>query len=289
MNNSHISLVNNTFSKNLSVYDRGIAFGDGFFETMKWMISNDSLPKVEFWNRHMKRIIDSCKTARINIPPLKILNSHKLKILNRAKQKNIKEGILKLIVTRGSGGRGYRFNEKMKPTIIFLSFPFHPYKSSFYSKGIELKIYKNFLSKNYSLEGLKHLNRFDSVLLANEIDNRGDFEGLITDENNNIIEGMMSNIFFIRKKVLHTPNIQSIGIKGIMRQVIIEKFSYLFDEVVVENINKKRIEIFENAFITNSIMGIIPVKKIENKSYNISSIISEMNKELKNQKFLELN
>lgn len=289
MNNSHIALVNNTFTNHLSVYDRGIAFGDGFFETMKWMISNDNLPQVEFWNRHMNRIIHSCKIAKINIPSLKILNSYKCKILNKAKQKNIKEGILKLIITRGSGGRGYRFDEKMKPTIIFLSFPFQPYESSFYSKGIELKIYKNFLSKNYSLEGLKHLNRFDSVLLSNEIDKRGDFEGLVADENSNIIEGMMSNIFFIRKKILHTPNIQNIGIKGIMRQVVIEKFSYLFDKVVVENINKKRLEMFENAFITNSIMGIMPVKKIENNLYNISSIISEMNKGLKSPKFLELN
>lgn len=289
MNNSHIALINDKFTKHLSVYDRGIAFGDGFFETMKWRISNDNLPKVEFWNRHMNRIIYSCKIARINTPSLKILNNYKYKILNKAKQKNVKDGILKLIITRGIGGRGYRFDEKMKPTIIFLSFPFQPYNSSFYSKGIELKIYKNFLSKNYSLEGMKHLNRFDSVLLSNKIDQRGDFEGLISDENNNIIEGMMSNIFFIRKKVLHTPNIQSIGIKGIMRQVIIEKFSYLFDKVVVENINKKQLEIFENAFITNSIMGVMPVKKIENKSYNVSSIISEMNKELRNQKFLELN
>ena len=50
MNNSHIALINDKFTKHLSVYDRGIAFGDGFYETMKWRISNDNLPKVEFWN-----------------------------------------------------------------------------------------------------------------------------------------------------------------------------------------------------------------------------------------------
>ena len=88
----------------------------------------------------------------------------------------------------------------MQPTVIFLSFPYKPYPSSFYRNGIKLEICNNFLSKNFFLKGLKHLNRMDSVLLADEIDNKGNFEGVVIDENDNVIEGMMSNIFYKKKR-----------------------------------------------------------------------------------------
>ena len=118
---------------------------------------------------------------------------------------------------------------------------------------------------------------------------KGNFEGLVLDENNNIVEGMMSNIFFINKKKLFTPEINFVGIQGIMRQVIIEKFAHLFDKVIIEPINKKRLNTFDFAFLTNSIMGVMPVRKIEDFFYKISPIVYHMNSELKKKNFLELN
>ena len=289
MKNDSISLINNKFTKYISVYDRGVSYGDGFFETMKWRVSNDNLPKVEFWNRHISRITKSCKVAKINIPDLTTLNNYKSKILKRAKKNNFKNGILKIIITRGSGGRGYRFEKNMQPTVIFLSFPYKPYPSSFYRNGIKLEICNNFLSKNFFLKGLKHLNRIDSVLLTDEIDNKGNFEGVVIDENDNVIEGMMSNIFFIKKKILYTPKINFFGIEGIMRQIILEKFSNLFDQIIVEPINKRKLANFDNVFISNSIMGVIPVNKIEKNNYRVSSLMTRINNELKNENFLELN
>ena len=143
--------------------------------------------------------------------------------------------------------------------------------------------------KSVTISSLKHLNRMDSVLLTDEIDNKGNFEGVVIDENDNVIEGMMSNIFFIKKKILYTPKINFFGIEGIMRQIILEKFSNLFDQIIVEPINKRKLANFDNVFISNSIMGVIPVNKIEKNNYRVSSLMTRINNELKNENFLELN
>ena len=63
-----LTLINGKFKDSISVLDRGLAYGDGFFETMQWLgKNNESLQGVEFWNRHVKRIIKSAKILKIKI------------------------------------------------------------------------------------------------------------------------------------------------------------------------------------------------------------------------------
>ena len=91
---------------------------------MQWLgKNNESLQGVEFWNRHVKRIIKSAKILKIKIPNKNIFAEYKNKILTAAQKKDIYEGITKIIITRGVGGRGYSYENNIKPTIIFIVFP----------------------------------------------------------------------------------------------------------------------------------------------------------------------
>ena len=276
----NLSLINGKFKDSISVYDRGLSYGDGFFETMLWdSFENNNKVNigVEFWLRHLRRIKAGCKLMQINLPSDdKIIEERNL--ILKASFKEQKSGLLKMIITRGVGGRGYKFEKNMTPTIIFLSLPKPKYEKNMVPTiiflslpkpkikkdlklGVTVKVCETQLSKNKNLFGYKHLNRLDSVLARSEWEDNKIFEGIFVDSRKNILEGTMTNIFFVHNKTLITPPIIDSGINGVMRQVVLDNAKFFFDKVVIQKINLRDIEKFEQMFLTNSVLKVIPVSR----------------------------
>lgn len=274
----NLSLINGEFKNSISVYDRGLAYGDGFFETMLWdSFKNKKIINVgvEFWLRHLRRIKDGCRLMQINIPSDHEINRQRNKIL-QASLKEKKSGLLKMIITRGIGGRGYKFEKNMTPTIIFLSLPKPKIEKEYLKSGVAVKICETRLSKNTNLFGFKHLNRLDSVLARSEWEDEKIFEGVFVDSKKNILEGTMTNIFFVNKKTLITPPIVDSGINGVMRQVIIDNAKFFFDKLIVEKTNLSNIENFDQMFLTNSVLKVIPVSRFEKKKFIIKNNVTDL-------------
>ena len=279
----NLSLINGEFKDSISVYDRGLAYGDGFFETMLWDSleeKNETNVGVEFWLRHLRRIKDGCQLMQINLPfDEEIIRQRNL--ILKASLKEKKSGLLKMVVTRGVGGRGYKFERNMIPTIIFLSLPKPKVKKEYFKQGVVVKICKTQLSKNTNLFGYKHLNRLDSVLARSEWEDKNIFEGIFVDSKRNILEGTMTNIFFVHEKTLITPPIIDSGINGVMRQVIIDKAKFFFDKLVIQKINLRDVEKFDQMFLTNSVLKVIPVIRFEKKKFikkkNVIDLINFFN------------
>ena len=229
---NYVSLINGKFLKTVSVLDRGLSYGDGLFETMSWrhLRELDSFG-VEFWNRHLKRLSASSLKMKIKMPSKEILNNYKDKIIKKSINSGFNEGVLKIIITRGVGGRGYKYEKDIEPTIIFLSFPKVRIDESFFKKGVNLRFCKSPIFVNHQLSGIKHLNRIDSVLARSEWQNKEFFDGVLLDDSKNIIDGTMTNIFFSKNNILYTPDLKKSGINGIMRQVVIEKSKIFFNSV----------------------------------------------------------
>ena len=106
------------------------------------------------------------------------------------------------------------------------------------------------------------MNRLDSVLARSEWEDEF-FEGIILDEKDNLVEGTMTNIFFIKDDTLITPPIEKTGISGILRQVVIEKAKTFFKKIVISKINIKTLSSFNQMFLTNSVMKVVPVNSLE--------------------------
>ena len=103
------SLINNEFKQKISILDRGFSYGDGFFETMSWRNLGGVVKpniKVEYWKRHFKRIKAGCDLMNIRLPSENDVLRQREKILVRSFDAGMQDGILKLIITRGVGGRG---------------------------------------------------------------------------------------------------------------------------------------------------------------------------------------
>ena len=281
-----LTLINGKFKDSISVLDRGLAYGDGFFETMQWIGKNsESLHGVEFWDRHFKRITKSAKILKINIPNKNIFGKYKNKVLTAAHKKKNYKGILKIIITRGVGGRGYSYENNIRPTIIFIVFP---NSSTKIIKSVNVKICKSAISDNINISGLKHLNRLDSVQARSEWKDKKIFEGIFIDNKKNILEGTMTNVFFIKNQALVTPSIVSSGIKGIMREVVLAKGKKFFNEIIIRQIKQHEIENFDGMFLTNSIIKILPVKKFGKKKFAISNSTLKLINFFQKQKNLEI-
>ncbi len=289
----YISMINGKWSKSISVLDRGLSYGDGLFETMSWCyLDNKKILGVEFWDRHLRRLKDSCSVTKIKFPSKDLLTNYKRKILNRSYDEGMREGVLKIIITRGVGGRGYKFEKDITPTVVFLTFPNNQIDRKLYEKGVKLRFCNSSIFSNSQLAGLKHLNRMDSVLARSEWDRKNFFDGVMVDDSNNIIDGTMTNIFFSKNNILYTPLIKKSGLNGIMRQVVIEKSKLFFKRVIEVQIKKDLFKTFDEMFITNSIIKILPVKNLQAKNFQISNstrqLIDFFSNQKKNVKNLEL-
>ena len=244
---------------------------------MSWSyLDDEKVLGVEFWDRHIERIKLGCSITKIKLPPTEILTNYKEKILNECLRKGIKNGVLKIVITRGIGGRGYKFEKEIVPTVIFLSFPSKEINKKTLYTGVKLRFCEFPIFENSMLAGLKHLNRIDSVMARSEWEEDEFFDGVMLDNSESIIDGTMTNLFFSKNNVLYTPIIKKSGINGIMRQVVIDNAKLFFKEVCEIEIKRKTISTFDEMFVTNSVIKILPVTHLSNKKFETTDATREM-------------
>jgi 4-amino-4-deoxychorismate lyase len=188
--------------------------------------------------------------------------------------------VLKLILTRGSGGRGYRTPEPVRPWHGFSLHPAPQYPDSFKTEGIRARVCQTRLGRNPALAGIKHLNRLEQVLARNEWTDKYQ-EGLMLDTESNIVEGTMSNLFLITQEGLLTPELTQCGIGGVMRRRILE-WAQRKGIACRQRSNIRLDEVFsaESLFFTNSVIGIWPVRQLEGMTYsNDNELIKQLHRE----------
>ena len=185
---------------------------------------------------------------------------------------NSSTAILKIIITRGSGGRGYQQPTKLEPTRIFSLHPFPDYPATYKQQGISTRFCQHKLGHNPELAGLKHLNRLEQVLARAEWQDNTIQEGLMLDISEHVIEGTMSNLFLGKNNVLYTPILNMCGVNGILRQIIVELAAKQGIKLIESTLNKQDILSADELFITNSIIGIWPIKTLEHKNYAIGPL-----------------
>lgn len=182
------------------------------------------------------------------------------------------KGVIKLIVTRGVGGRGYRPQEIVESQRIISFHPRPEISSSWYMKGIRLRVCDTRLGRNSLLAGIKHLNRLEQVLARMEWDDAEIAEGLMLDELDCVIEGTQSNLFFLKAGQLITPDLTHCGVAGVMRKLVLELAADLGIPCKVARVRLEDLASADAIFITNSLLGICPVFAIADYRYDISLI-----------------
>ena len=259
-------LVNGEISGNIDISDRGFQYGDGLFETIEVFKG-----KPLFFQQHLSRLFKGCERLRIPAPEQSLLESEALQLASTADH-----AVLKLIVTRGSGGRGYRQPEPIVTTRVFSLHPFPEYPVHFQSKGVVTRFCDQRLASNPVLAGIKHMNRLEQILARAEWGDDGIQEGLMCDYQDHVIEGTMSNLFWFKSGILQTPELSVCGIRGILRELVIN-FAISHNIGVLEKqFDKESVLKADEIFITNSVIGIWPVKQLNEQCFKVGRITRRM-------------
>lgn len=268
-------LINGEYAETVSVFDRGLHYGDGLFETMA--VRNG---KIHLWDAHWERLTLGCEKLSINLPNKEIFDNE-IALLIKNKSDNQDQYIVKLIVTRGIGERGYRYAEKQNITRILACHSWPNYPDSFQSKGVAVRYCETILSKNSKLAGLKHLNRLEQVLARNEWDSDEFQEGLMLTDDGHVVDGTMSNVFAIKENMIFTPELSLCGVTGVMRKTVIQIAKKLGLPVYEKTFTKSELEQADELFLTNSLFGIWPVSVMAKTRFTkVGDITKQLQDEL---------
>jgi 4-amino-4-deoxychorismate lyase len=248
-------LVNGEPVTHLSIADRGLQYGDGLFETIAVVEGSPSL-----WQQHIDRLKHGCECLGIPFPQEDLLHQEALQVIGAAER-----GVLKIIVTRGEGRRGYRPPVEPKPTRMLELSPWPDYPAENSREGVAVRLCATRVATNSSLAGIKHLNRLPQVMARHEWSDPKIAEGLMLDERDRVIAGTMSNLFLVKGDELWTPDLSQSGISGILRGVVLEVAQQQGSTAQIKELTMDDVREADALFLTNSLIGSGPsVNLMEN-------------------------
>ena len=259
------TLINGHEASSLLVADRGLQYGDGLFETIALRRGEPLL-----WQRHLRRLNDGCQRLGMPAPDHLLLRQELDRIAGSETR-----AVAKIIVTRGSTSRGYRSGVDSQITRIVQRLPWPIYPADA-RRGVTVYWCKTRLARQPLLAGIKHLNRLEQVLARAEwLDEYA--EGLMCDSDGLVIEGTKTNLFVVGADgTLVTPDLSQSGVAGVMRAQVLDSITSLGLTCRVQPVSVDLIESAQELFLTNSLIGLWPIKQLEARHYVVGQISQEI-------------
>ena len=150
-------IINGELTDRISSLDRGLWYGDGVFETIAVKQG-----QPQYWQEHIKRLQQGCEVLHLSGLDESILESELTQLIHEEQQ-----CVIKIIITRGVGGRGYK-PTKQAITRIVQKFPWPEFPSSYVELGIDVTLCDMRLAHQSKLSQIKHVNRLEQVLARSE-------------------------------------------------------------------------------------------------------------------------
>lgn len=225
--------------------DRGAAYGDGLFETI---LLRDGHPLL--WDEHLARLARGCHVLGIPMPA-----EHDL--ARPLAQAGSGLEVLKLILTRGSGGRGYRPPAAPEARLRWQLAPFTP-AESYWRGGVRIRHCRLRLAGQPVLAGIKHLNRLENVLARSEWGDDAIAEGVLSDESGRLVEATAMNLFWLRVGRLETPSLARCGVAGTLREALISR-----GEIQEVEAGEEALAQADAVWLGNSVQGVWPVVRLD--------------------------
>lgn len=254
-------LVNGASGGSLDPGDRGLAYGDGLFETMA--VRGGGVPRLTY---HFDRLVEGCERLGMPKPDLDLLTSEV-----RRQARGIERGVVKLIVTRGTGGRGYAPPAHPELTRIIGIFPWPERDASHYTKGLVLASSGVPVAENARLAGLKTLGRLEQVLARMEMPAGAD-EALVKRAGGEIVGGTISNVFVVRTGRVSTPAVATCGVRGVMRRIVMETCARQGARVEETDLLDADLHAADEIFVTNAVAGVRPVREYAGRMFSVGPV-----------------
>jgi 4-amino-4-deoxychorismate lyase len=228
--------------------DRGLAYGDGLFETMR--VQRGAIP---WWDAHWARLAHGAVRLGLALPDAAQVRAEVHALLDDAG-----DGVLKMLVTRGSGARGYAPPGETTPTWML---SLHSVPGSM-PRGLHLHWCDVRLAEQPALAGLKHCNRLEQVLARREAIAAGADEGLMRDIAGDVVSATSANLFVLEGGAWHTPPVDRCGVAGICRAHLLPALLARETRLTPEDVERA-----DAVFLCNAVRGILGIARVGERSF----------------------
>ncbi|MDF0749149.1 aminodeoxychorismate lyase [Marinobacter sp. 71-i] len=236
--------------------DRGLAYGDGLFETIRMRGRKAVLRSL-----HLDRMV--ADAGRLGIPVRRDDLDAEITRSGReaARRYGSDDWVLKLVLTRGVGGRGYRLPAECEPSLIVTSSAMPALPDPV---GVVVALAQFPLTVNPRLAGIKTLNRLEQVMASSEFSGE-EFELIMADTDGNLVEGTRTNLFVRLENEWITPPVQGLAVAGVMRQYALKCLRAAGHKVREQAIPPSLLSSpgLRGLYVLNSVIGVAPVRRMD--------------------------
>jgi 4-amino-4-deoxychorismate lyase len=260
------ALVNGRPDRCVDVADRGLQYGDGLFETIAVRGGRPCL-----WRAHIERLSAGASRLGIPMPPEPLLREETQMLLDGQDA-----ATLKLILTRGSGPRGYRPPSTPRPVRILLRYPVTPDPNLWPRPGVAVRLCRTRLGANPALAGIKHLNRLEQVMARAEWSDPGIAEGIMCDIDGALTCGTMTNLFLFRGSELLTPRLDRAGVAGTVRSRVLLHARELGIPCREARLSLDDLHRADGVLLTNALGGCRAVTEIDGQALKADALPADL-------------
>lgn len=243
----------------ISVYDHGLLYGDGIFEGLR--IYDGNIYRLD---SHLERLYESAKTIMLNIPLT--LPEMREACAETVRRNKLRDGYIRLVITRGVGDLGLDPRKCPKATVIIIVDRIKMFPPEFYTKGLELATVPTTRNTADALNPkIKSLNYLNNVMAKLEANNMGVEEGLLLNSQGYVTEGTGDNIFIVKEGILQTPPTYDGALAGITRSSVIKMARDMGYTVEKKTLTRHDLYNAEECFLTGTAAELIPVIRIDGR------------------------
>ena len=243
----------------VSVFDHGLLYGDGIFEGIR--AYNGRVFKLR---EHIDRLFCSAKAILLNIPL-----SHAVMmqaVVDTLRANRIRDGYVRLLVTRGPGTLGLNPNRCKKPSVIIIADKIQLYPEVFYTKGMEIVTVPTTRNLHSALNpAIKSLNYLNNILAKIEANQAGCEEAVMLNAEGFVAECTGDNLFIVKGGQLFTPPLSAGALYGITRATVIELAKAAGMTVSEPNLTRYDLFNADECFLTGTGAEMVPVVKIDSR------------------------
>lgn len=244
----------------ISVFDHGLLYGDGIFEGIR--AYNGRVFKLK---EHIDRLYCSAKAILLTIPmtPAEMTEA----VLEGCRRNRIRDGYIRLVVTRGVGTLGLNPNKCKRPSVIVIADKIQLYPEEYYRRGLEIITVPTVRNLHSALNpAIKSLNYLNNILAKIEANQGGCEEAIMLNAEGFVAECTGDNVFIVKGNQLLTPPLSAGALYGITRGVVMELARE--SGMIVAEPNLTRYDLFnaDECFLTGTGAELIPVVKIDGRT-----------------------
>lgn len=251
----------------VSIFDRGFLYGDGLFESMRVLNG-----KPFRWTQHLERLQRGADFLKIKMPySIESLRKSADQLIAKNK---MPDALLRLVLSRGVGIRGYSPKDAEKPTVAMTLHPAPP--SSDAVPRWKLVISSQRLPANDPLARFKTCNKLPQILARSEADAADADEALLLNTDDFVVEGTSSNLFWIEGEIVCTPPLPAGVLPGVTRAAVFEICKAAGLEAVEKTIGVEKLKLSDGIFLSLSSLGVVEGISLDDQALKLSPLFSRI-------------